>query len=73
MRRCVQLTHIQIQMIDTNLLQNTQEKYICGQYMTTSWMYCDWLTVDVQLDQKGGRENSKHMSVNLKNIKIENQ
>ena len=38
-------------MNDTNFLQNTQDKYICGQYDNKLGV-CDWLTVDVQFDQK---------------------
>ena len=52
-------------MNDTNFLQNTQDKYICGQYDNKLGV-CDWLTVDVQFDQK--EDPHKHMSVNLKNI-----
>ena len=58
MRRRVQLTHIQIPMSDTNLLQNTQEKKIFVVNVTTSSMYCDWLTVKnvytVQSRKNGG-------------------
>ena len=38
-------------MNDTNFLQNTQDKYICGQYDNKLGV-CDWLTVDVQFSIK---------------------
>ena len=51
-------------MNDTNFLQNTQDKYICGQYDNKLGV-CDWLTVDVQFDQKEERVPKQLMSVNL--------
>ena len=51
-------------MIDTNLLQNTQEKYICGQYDNKlACIVIGLRLMYTQFDQIE-RMNPKHMSVN---------
>ena len=46
-------------MNDTNFLQNTQDKYICGQYDNKLGV-CDWLTVDLQFDQNQNEESNRN-------------
>jgi len=64
MRRRVQLTHTNS---DEWYKFSTRKINIFLVNMITSSMYCDWLTVDVQFDQKWGERQSKHVSVNLIN------